>query len=35
MISQAIIRKYGAVVLDPLEDKYTKQARDIAKKRPR
>lgn len=35
MISQAIIRKYGAVVLDPLEDKYTEQARNIAKKRPR
>lgn len=35
MVSQAIIRKYGVVVLDPLEDKYTEQARNIAKKRPR
>ena len=35
LISQAIIRKYGAVTLEPLDDKYIESARNIAKKRPR
>ena len=35
LISQAVIRKYGAVTLEPLDDKYIESARNIAKKRPR